>query len=186
MGVVLEKEVSKYERIWDFAAYKEESPGVHWLEKFLRIVQPEPGASIVDIGAGAGAASRLLKDKGFDVIGIDLVSTAWEHKDIKLVKGTLWDHVAWTPIDVHYGFCCDVMEHIPTEYVGLVVDNILNHVNMGCFFSISFMPDNGGKLIGEQLHLTIKPFTWWRDLFRELGTLEDARDLPGMGLFYVS
>ena len=43
-----------------------------------------------------------------------------------------------------------------------------------------------GALIGEALHLTVRPFLFWRDLFRELGTLHDARDLIGEGVFCVS
>jgi hypothetical protein len=53
------------------------------------------------------------------------------------------------------------------------------------FFSISFNQDVMGEMIGEPLHLTVQPFTWWRDTFRELGTLYEARDILGEGIFYA-
>ena len=70
------------------------------------------------------------------------------------------------PHKATYGFCTDVMEHIPPEDVDKVLDNILMaapHV----FFSISTEEDNCGKLIGHPLHLTIRPYEWWLEQFRK-------------------
>jgi hypothetical protein len=56
------------------------------------------------------------------------------------------------------------MEHIPLDKVDRVLTNILKaaqHV----FFSISTVPDSCGQLIGEALHLTVRPAAWWRDQF---------------------
>jgi hypothetical protein len=65
-----------------------------------------------------------------------------------------------------YGFCTDVLEHIPTEDVDKVLDNCLaacKHV----FFQISTVDDVMGGMIGHPLHLTVKPYEWWLKKFTE-------------------
>ena len=42
-----------------------------------------------------------------------------------------------------------------------------------------------GKEIGEPLHVTVMPFTWWRDRLGEVGEVLDARDLMHGGVFHV-
>jgi len=91
------------------------------------------------------------------------------------------------PRDDHfdYGFCCDVMEHIPTEFTMLVLYRILSSCKT-TWFQIALVPDNCGQLIGETLHLTVRPFTWWLNRFLDLGAhVEDARDLIDSGLYIV-
>lgn len=175
----------KYEKAWAVDAYHSGSPGASYIDMFMKVAQPQPGASIIDVGAGAGEGSRALADKGFRVMAFDLTSKAWAQDDIDLHTGCIWRDLgiyANPPFD--FAYCCDVMEHIPTQFVGSAISAILNSCGRA-FFSISFTPDIMGAAIGETLHLTVKPFTWWRDTFRELGTLYDARDLIGDGVFYA-
>ena len=90
------------------------------------------------------------------------------------------------PADAVYGFCCDVMEHIPTEDVATVLRNILasaNHV----FFGISTVPDELGALIGEPLHLTVQPAAWWVKQLTELGAVVHwTQDQQGACAIYCS
>lgn len=178
---IAERERDKYQQIWGFPSYSNRSPGLEHVDMFCSIANPRRGASIMDIGAGSGAASSELKSRGFFVRAFDLTHEAWKHPDIPLTTGTIWRDIHGIP---DYAYCCDVMEHIPTEFVALSIREILDHCGRA-FFSISFLPDQMGALIGQDLHLTVRPFTWWRDLFREMGILLDARDLLGEGIFYV-
>jgi hypothetical protein len=84
-----------------------------------------------------------------------------------------------------YAYCCDVMEHIPTEYVMATLQNIMATCTEGAFFYICLVPDGFGALIGKPLHLTVRPFMWWRDKLAELGEVVDARDLIMNGMYYV-
>jgi hypothetical protein len=76
------------------------------------------------------------------------------------------------------------MEHIPTEFTALAVDRILS-AGRDAFFSISFEPDHFGSFLRQPLHLTVRPFEWWLGLMGEVGTVLDARDLMGEGIFHV-
>jgi len=99
----------------------------------------------------------------------------------------LWETIGMDShaFDYDYAYCCDVMEHIPTEYVMLTLQNIMNTCREGAFFYICLVPDGFGKIIGAPLHLTVKPFIWWRDKLAELGEVVDARDLLTNGMYYV-
>lgn len=175
-------ERAKYTAAWGRDQYREVSPGAAMVPIFRRMTRAEPPAKIIDFGAGAGAASRALKDIGFNVRAFDLVDAGWQHDDIHLYTGILWRGL---PLDgCDFGYCCDVLEHIPTQFVGTVVANMLE-ISSRLFLSISFQQDVHGDALRDRLHLTVKPFAWWRDTLAELGTVLDARDLIGEGVFLV-
>jgi hypothetical protein len=90
-------------------------------------------------------------------------------------------------IAAEYGYCTDVMEHIPPDKVEKVLDNILQaatHV----FFGIALKEDKCGAMIGEQLHLTVQPFDWWLERFtkREAVVHWSQNVNDEYALFYVS
>jgi hypothetical protein len=78
------------------------------------------------------------------------------------------DLTAPMPLREKYGYCIDVMEHIPTGDVDAVVHNIMASAET-VFFQISTVNDKMGSLIGQHLHLTVKPHLWWHRLFWMLG-----------------
>jgi hypothetical protein len=74
------------------------------------------------------------------------------------------------PVAAEYGFCTDVMEHIPPSQVDAVLQNILKaarHV----FFQISMEDDVCGALVGHKLHLSIHPMSWWMEKLQSLGAV---------------
>jgi hypothetical protein len=80
------------------------------------------------------------------------------------------EHDLTKPLDLRatYGFCTDVLEHIPTEDVDKVLNNCLNACQ-NVFFQIATEDDVMGALIGHPLHLTVKPYSWWLQKFAEKG-----------------
>ena len=100
-----------------------------------------------------------------------------------LLKTNLWED--WGTEKVwKVGYCCDVMEHIPPEHVEAVLMRIFAHCDR-VFFGISFNPDHfGPALVGEPLHLTVRPYVWWRDLLADMAVLKESRDLLGEGVFH--
>jgi 2-polyprenyl-3-methyl-5-hydroxy-6-metoxy-1,4-benzoquinol methylase len=181
LKIISAQERGKYQRIWALDSYHAKSPGADMLPMFERVMRPELGARILDIGAGDGAASRILKDKGYQVEAFDLIEDDWPHADIPIHAGSIWSGL---PRGFDIGYCCDVMEHLPTQFVGLAVARILESCR-SAFFSIAFREDLFGRNIGEPLHLTVQPLVWWRDTLREIGHVLDARDLIGEGVFHV-
>ena len=90
------------------------------------------------------------------------------------------------PVQAAYGFCADVMEHIPGAEVEPVLVNVLKacrHV----FFQIALEDDICGKLVGHSLHLTVKPYAWWLERFNAMGcAIHWSQDCGSHCLFYVS
>lgn len=185
MRSITEAERRKYDAMWSVDDYAINSPGEQLVDFFFAIAKPKAGDRVLDVGAGAGAGSRALKKRGLNVRAFDLTSEAWKHDDIPLLTGSVWRDLPNGSPPFAFCYCTDVMEHIPTEFTALSVSEILLICNKA-FFSISFGHDNCGAWIGEPLHLTVKPFAWWRDMLREIGTVHEARDLIGDGVFLVS
>ncbi len=177
-----EKERAKYEAIWASQRYHEFSPGARFSSTFSGIVEDKK-VSIIDLGCGAGEGGKALKELGFTTMTfMDIVKV---DKDLHpFICGCLWDK--WgLGLKWEWGFCCDVMEHIPPEYVSLVLHRIRERTKR-VFFSIAFVDDTCGEIIQEKLHLTIRSFKWWRDFLKEFGEVEDARDLGIQGIFVVN
>ncbi len=185
-----EKETEKYTAIWDVPRYADYSPGEQYAPVFAEI-EPNKDATIVDIGCGAGAGGKALRGLGYeDMTYLDLVPVTKEHP---FFQTAIWDDwgtrrwkkkKAWLEKAFDWGYCCDVLEHVPTEYVGLALHRIKENCDQ-VFLSIGLDDDAFGALIRDQLHLTIRPFIWWRDLLSEYGEVKSARDLHVTGMFHV-
>jgi 2-polyprenyl-3-methyl-5-hydroxy-6-metoxy-1,4-benzoquinol methylase len=177
-----EQERQKYRDIWARLDYRIRSPGEYYVQHFQEIAKPIYGQRIIDIGCGEGAACVALRDRcGLICHGIDLVNPGLK-LEMPFEACCLWQ--SWGQFEAQvfrYGYCCDVMEHIPTEYVALALSRIRHHCMEG-FFSIASFQDTRDDI---ELHLTIKPFKWWFDLIGEFGNVVDARDLIDRYVIYV-
>lgn len=182
----LEKEIEKYEAIWSLPAYHEVSPGEKYAAVFEEVVE-DKSCAVIDIGCGAGAGGKALQELGYrDMTFLDLVrvsedTTPFIHTPIwrdwqvpKVGPGKRWD----------WGYCCDVLEHIPPEYSALSIHRIRENCS-NAFLSIGLTPDHFGKVIRDELHLNVKPFRWWKELLSEFGEVLDARDQLETGVYVV-
>ena len=184
-GQIQAKEAAKYAEAWAIPGYLKHSPGEIHSDMFADVTGCEKGQTAIDFGCGAGAGGKALRDRhGLDVTFFDLERYAGCPDPF--VRGSLWDERSFPARVFDYGYCCDVMEHLPEQFTMLAVKNMLTACAKGIVFSISFLPDHYGKFVGEPLHLTVKPFVWWRDNLREMGNVLDARDFMGEGFFYVT
>jgi len=187
-------EAEKYGKMWERPEYRKVSPGEGLAQVFLAQARPKPGAEVLDFGCGTGRGALMLAILGgLRVTMIDFVRNSLDPEirealstqahTLKFVKADLEQPI---PVVAEYGFCCDVMEHIPPERVDRVLDNVLKaarHV----FFSISTIPDKCGDLIGEDLHMTVQPYGWWlRKLCDRDAVVHWSREEDGASLFYVS
>ncbi len=87
-----------------------------------------------------------------------------------------------------YGMCCDVMEHIPTDQVDAVLENILEN-SKHVFFQISTVDDAFGNHpdIDEPLHLTVRNYQWWLKKFVQHGVIiHHSNQFKSHVIFYVT
>jgi len=188
-------EAQKYGKMWELPEYRAMAPGEIFAGLFLTIAKPAKGARVIDFGCGTGRGAAKLADNGLQVTMIDFVRNCLDPQvkeivdspDPKLyfIKADLEKPISLT---AEYGFCTDVMEHIPPDKVGVVLDNILKaaqHV----WFSIAMFQDACGELIGETLHLSVHDFDWWEKQFADRDCLIKYGQSTGDGQyahFYVS
>jgi len=151
------REKEKYDRMHNIPGYSP-GPGVAHV-RTAEGYMPK-GCSVIDFGTGTGDAVAAFLSRGFDAWAVDISKEGLRH-DLgeKFLQGPLWALPDGLPA-ADWGFCCDVMEHIPPDKVEESLRQMAGRV-ANCFFAISGVPDSWGKKIGETLHLTVRPCPWW-------------------------
>jgi SAM-dependent methyltransferase len=159
------EEASKYDRVWSHPYYRIHSPGEQLVEEFIQIAQP--AGKVIDFGCGTGRASLRMLKHGLKPFLIDFTENSRDQEAMSLpfMQADL-------SLPMHakadYGFCTDVLEHLPPEQVKSAIHNIMESAGK-VFLQISTVPDEMGKLIGQQLHLTVRPHEWWKHRFQDMG-----------------
>lgn len=178
MTALSNPEVAKYKALWGRAEYRTVAPGEHAAMAFLSQAKMPKDAEVIDFGCGTGRGALMLAlFGGAKVQMLDFTDNCLDpevREALATQKGRLKFDVADLTHDITYkaayGYCTDVMEHIPTVDVRKVLKNILaaaQHV----FFQISCVDDVMGALIGEPLHLTVQPMSWWIQQLTESGAV---------------
>lgn len=188
------EEQAKYERMWSRPEYRVVAPGETTAQAFLEVAKPKAGATVIDFGAGTGrGALALAMFGGLKVTMLDFAENCLDD-DIRPMLETQKEYLQFqqhdltkaVPVSAKYGYCTDVMEHIPPEEVDRVLINVLQaaqHV----FFQISCEDDKLGALIGHPLHLSVHPYEWWLAKLQSLAcAVHWSQDATTHCLFYVT
>lgn len=157
-------EQSKYERMWEFDQYRRYAPGEKLVPNAIRHLGAVAGESFIDFGCGTGRPAHHLAERGFKVTAIDFADNCLDKgigDNFEFIQCCLWK---LPDIHADWGFCTDVMEHIPPEYADDTLMEIARTTSKGVFFQINCTKDGCGKLIGERLHLNIMPPREWIEL----------------------
>lgn len=178
-----------YEDAWRLDGYSAFAPGAHYLPAFLAMTTRGDRDTILDAGTGSGKGALALADAGFagritccDLTDSGLVEDA---RTLPFVEVCLWADVKQAVGPHEWVYCTDVLEHIPTAFTALVIRRLVETARAGVFLSISLVPDQFGALLGRPLHLTVQPFTWWRDLLAEIAEVVECRDLGNVGIYLL-
>lgn len=183
-------EAVKYGKLWNTSEYRKHSPGEHFIPYFMQQAKPKDGAHVIDFGCGTGRAALKLKDFGLNVTMIDFVKNCLD-EPVRIAIGDGFEFLKHDlkkpiPLVAEYGYCTDVMEHIPEEDVNLVINNILRSAKHS-FFAICTIPDGYGQMIGERLHLTVQPYEWWLNRFQQFScVIQWAEKIGSYAFFLVS
>lgn len=166
-------EQEKYQKMWEHEQYRDVAPGEYAASFFCLAANPKPTDLVIDFGAGTGrGALRIHEMRRCNVLMLDFADNCLD----KNVREKMSDKLRFNICDLTkpieqrapYGYCTDVMEHIPPEDVNSVIINIMTAAPK-VFFQISTVPDTMGALIGHPLHLTVESAQWWKDKFLSLG-----------------
>ncbi len=140
-------EALKYGKLWsEHPSYRAIAPGEDLAHTFLKQARPPIDAEVIDFGCGTGRGALILAcppplGGSLRVTMVDFVSSCLD-PEIRQALETQKDRLRFLKKDLEqplgiaaeYGYCTDVMEHIPTEKVEKVLDNILQaarHVFFG-------------------------------------------------------
>jgi len=174
-------ERNKYQLMWQYDEYRKHSPGELAAETAMDLLQPD--SMVIDFGCGTGRAGIAMRRLGLDVLLIDFADNCRDDEALGL-PFLQWDLTQPIPARANWGFCCDVLEHIPTHLVEQTVRNIMDAART-VFIQIGTEDAHFG---GEyELHLTQRPHDWWREVFLRLGYLIEweQRD-PIAALFIIT
>ncbi len=175
-------ERDKYAKMWQLDAYRSMSPGEITAGAFLELIQPD--GPVIDFGCGTGRGGAALAKAGFDVTLTDFISSARDNESLGL-PFLEWDLTLPCPLRAPYGYCTDVLEHIPPHDVEKVIENVMESAGT-VFFQVSTVPDAFGALIGQPLHLSVHNHAWWRQTFEALGlSILHEREDAAASIFLV-
>jgi hypothetical protein len=206
MGITEEKE--KYLKCWDVDEYRAFSPGEENLPMFLEayedVMEDDSPLTLIDWGCGTGRASLALYDKGFDVTMVDFAINCLDEKVADAVKNeeVLDAHTTFTQalkfvehditkkikLRSQFGYCCDVMEHLPPDQVDDALEVILEN-SRNVFFQICTTEDHFGKhpAINHPLHLSVHGYQWWlKKLVGHGCIIHRSIEKPGHVMFFVT
>jgi SAM-dependent methyltransferase len=188
-------EQEKYLQVWEEPAYRNHSPGEEHAAEFVQMAEVRPYHKVLDLGCGTGRGGlKINLLTGCDVTLLDFAENCLDADIVQKYQASgsggmrFWEADLTQPISASgdYGFCCDVLEHIPPADVDKVIRNCLAAAPT-VYFNISTVPDEMGQLITQRLHLSVHPFEWWKETFKRLGyAVRFAEERVGAAVFLVS
>lgn len=176
------REREKYEQVWQHRAYRNVAPGERYTSLAVLSLAAKRWDTFIDFGCGTGRAAQRLQNMGYKVTGIDFASNCRDAgTDFPFVCACLWN---LPDIKAQFGFCTDVMEHIPTEKVEEVLAQIAARCN-AAYFNIATTDDDMGMLIGRTLHMTVMNASEWEKLLRRYWAYVERKGGEGAAQFIV-
>lgn len=149
------KRMQGYQGLPIFAA-----PGVHEAAAMLLASATEPGARVLEFGAGSGAMSLRLKDMGFAVTASDLFPGSFKAKDVPFVAADLNSAFAaqW-PEGFDAVMALEIVEHL--ENPRHVLREIRQLLPVGGRLVLS--TPNIANPVSQALFVRRGQFQWFRD-----------------------
>lgn len=166
-------EKSKYEKIWGSPFYRAISPGLEIVDLFFEFFEKQlsTGQRITDYGCGTGLVAERFAKKELSTHLIDITERAvdphvLDNQRVTFEEASLWE-LSTTP-QSEWAYCCDVLEHLPPQYIDQVLQIIRERTTQGGYFQIHLDEEPFNQLIDEPLHLTIRPQEWWEEKLQAL------------------
>lgn len=189
MDQIAFNEQRKYIALWkECSGYRNLSPADYLTPCFIAFFKKQlnKGEGVIDFGCGPGRSAVPLRAAGLRVHLIDFcdncldaeifLQTVGPNPPISFFQECLWG-LPNSIKPAEWIICFDVLEHIPEEKVDSVLEAIASRMQKGGLFSICLRHDLCGVIIGEVLHLTVKPAAWWRKKINRYFSISHEFDL---------
>jgi len=189
-----------YDHAYDQAGYHDDQSLSHerpYVARYVELAKREPEKlhTVIVLGCSHGLGAMLLHQDGLLAWGIDIAHkaismanqlrgrTCGEGSEPCFVQGNLL-HLPYGDSTFDAGMSVDVLEHIAPEDVPTVVNEFSRVVEHYLLLHPAGLPEfskTGEKLGTENVHLTVKPYSWWAEQFGKQGWQWIERDTkPGM------
>ena len=170
-------EMTKSKRIYDLLyeneIYCPRNGIAHWrvICEAIEKGEIERPAKMLDVGCALGASVYDMKEKGYDICGIDIADNtrAWKEFGIENKCFVAPAHnMPFSDNTFDFVYCGDVMEHIAPEFIQPTLKEILRVGSQRFWFLICETTD---VPVGEKVHThaTTMPMEWWVGQVGEAG-----------------
>jgi len=168
-------EKAKYDLIWrDCPNIRESSAGEAFAPFFLEGFGSEmrAGQTLIDFGCGTARVAKSFLNKGLNVTLVDISPYALDEEirnmlilfanQVHFVQACLWQ-LPKELKSAYWIYCCEVLEHIPEDYLDAVLSQMSERMRFGGYISIHLKESSRSKewwekklskffyLIGEDL-----------------------------------
>jgi len=162
----------KYESAWKSGKENNSRTALPFAEF---VAKTNFAGAMLDLGCGNGLVVSYLHSKGFNIRGVDITLAGLDTKYISynnetipvskagrelFVKAPLWE-MPFGNDEFDLTFSCDVLEHIPPEYVENVLKEICRITKTTTYHIIATFED-------RDFHPTVQPIEWWREQFSKV------------------
>lgn len=136
---------------WNAQNYTENFSFVHeYGENVMELLKSPAGSRVIDLGCGNGALTAVLKEKGYQVIGVDDSEDMLEkarniHPELDFCRGNALDF-QMEPVDAVFSNA--VLHWIDRDRQQEMLENIASNIKPGGEFVCEF----GGRGCAEKVH----------------------------------
>ncbi|MGO9681713.1 MAG: class I SAM-dependent methyltransferase [Beijerinckiaceae bacterium] len=170
---------------WPRGAAFDNSSNRNFNLKLYTFFNFRPDLRVMDLGCSGGGFVKSFLEDGYTAVGLE--GSDWSKK----LRSGEWDtcphhlltcditspfHVSeggGTPMTFHCITAWEVLEHIPTVKLPVLIDNIADHLAADGIFvaSVDTAPDSN-PVTGAVYHVTLQPKSWWLAQFAKAGLVE--------------
>jgi len=172
---------------WPHGTLHDNSTNPRFNRKLYEYFGNRRDVALLDLGCAGGGFVRSVLADGFTAVGIEgsdvsrnLRSAEWDTCPHHLLTADIAapfqiTTAAGAPVCFHCITAWEVLEHIPEDALGALLDNIVRHLAPEGIFvaSVALFPE-ANPITGAVYHVTIHPRPWWLERFAAAGLVAAA------------
>lgn len=141
---------------------------------FMEIFGVKKGDIVLDWGCAKGFFVKALREHRVRAFGVDISEWAIKNCDPDVV-GYVYNKLEDCPSEFQYIFSKDVLEHIPTDQLTKILENLFAICTEAAIFIVPLAKSEGGEYIYpndelDKTHIHRKTLQGWVDLIEPFAT----------------